>query len=136
MYLAPHAPTFQTPVNNDLAEVIQLEERLREMWCHTRATAELGAVMYEGYPRYVPEGVAAPDVSDHRVTEVTEMPVIHSASDMRAMVTRLRILLEDPRQLLSGCVTDFAVASLAAVDNDPTRVAVPGLTGVHYPTGL
>jgi hypothetical protein len=52
------------------------------------------------------------------------------------MVTRMRVLLEDPRQLLSGCVTDFAVASLASVDNDPTRVVVPGLTGVHYPTGL
>jgi hypothetical protein len=33
-------------------------------------------------------------------------------------------------------VTDFAVASLAAADNDPTRVVVPGLSGVHYPTSL
>jgi hypothetical protein len=136
MYLAPHAPSFQTPANGDFTEVIELEGRLREIWCHTRATAELGAMMYQGYPRYRPEGVVAPDVSDHRVTEVTEMPVIHSASDMWAMVTRLRVLLEDPRQLLSGCVTDFAVASLAAADNDPARVVVPGLTGVHYPTGL
>jgi hypothetical protein len=136
MYVAPHAPIFQTPVDGDLTEVIRLEGPLRELWCHTRATAELGAVMYQGYPRYVPEGLAAPDISDHRVTEVNEMPVIHSAGDMRAMITRLRVLLEDPKQLLSGCVTDFAVASLAAADNDPTRVVVPGLTGVHYPTGL
>jgi hypothetical protein len=136
MYLAPNAPTFQTPADGSLNEVIELEGRLREIWCHTRATAELGALMYEGYPRFVQERVAAPDVTDHGVTEVTEMPVIHSAADMRAMVTRMRVLLEDPRQLLSGCVTDFAVASLASVDNDPTRVVVPGLTGVHYPTGL
>jgi hypothetical protein len=136
MYLAPHAPSFQTPINGDLSEVIQLEGRLREIWCHTQATAELGAMMYAGYPRYVHEGLAAPDVSDPGVSEVTEMPVIHSASDMRAMVTRMRVLLEDPRQLLSGCVTDFAVASLAAADNDPTRVVVPGLSGVHYPTSL
>jgi hypothetical protein len=136
VYLVPHAPIFQTPVDGDLTEVIHLEAPLREIWCHTRATAELGELMYAGYPRYVPETVAAPDISDPSVTEVSEMPVIHSARDMRAMVTRLRVLLEDPRQLLSGCVTDFAIASLAATDNDPTRVVVPGLTGVHYPTGL
>jgi hypothetical protein len=136
MYLAPHAPTFPTPVDGDLTGVIALEERLRGIWCGTRATVELGAVMFDGYPRYTPAGVRFPDVSDTTVTEVSEMPVIHSAEDMRAMVTRLRVVLEDPRQLLSGCVTDFAVASLAAVGNDPTRVVVPGLTGVHYPTDL
>lgn len=136
MYLAPHAPTFATPADGDLAEVIALEDRLRGIWCGTRATVELGAVMFDGYPRYTPAGVHFPDVSDPTVTEVSEMPVIHSAEDMRAMVTRLRVVLEDPRQLLSSCVTDFAVASLAAVGNDPARVVVPGLTGVHYPTDL
>jgi hypothetical protein len=136
MYLAPHAPTFPTPVDGDLTEVIALEERLRGLWCGTRATVELGGVMFDGYPRYTPAGVRFPDLSDPTVTEVSEMPVIHSAEDMRAMVTRLRVVLEDPRQLLSGCVTDFAAASLAATDNDPTRVVVPGLTGVHYPTDL
>jgi hypothetical protein len=136
MYLAPHAPTFPTPTDDDLTEVIALEERLRGIWCGTRATVELGAVMFDGYPRFAPAGVRFPDLSDTTVTEVSEMPIIHSATDMRAMVTRLRVVLEDPRQLLSGCVTDFAIASLAAVDNDPTQVVVPGLTGVHYPTDL
>jgi hypothetical protein len=136
MYLAPHAPTFPTPVDGDLTAVHALEERLRGIWCATRATVELGAVMFHGYPSYTPAGVRFPDVGDPSVTEVSEMPVIHSVNDMRAMVTRLRVVLEDPRQLLSGCVTDFAVASLAATDNDPTQVVVPGLTGVHYPTNL
>jgi hypothetical protein len=63
------------------------------------------------------------------------MPKIHSAEDMLAMVTRLRVVLEDPRQLLSGCVTDFAVAQLVARDNDPTRITVPGLDGVDYAGG-
>lgn len=136
VYLAPHAPTFATPADGDLTEVTALEERLRGIWCGTRATVELGAVMFDGHPRYTAAGVRFPDVSDPGVTEVGEMPVIHSADDMRAMVTRLRVVLEDPRQLLSSCVTDFAVASLAAADNDPTRVVVPGLTGVRYPTNL
>jgi hypothetical protein len=136
MYLVPHAPTFPTPTDDDLTEVIALEERLRGIWCGTRATVELGAVMFDGYPRFAPAGVRFPDLSDTTINEVSEMPIIHSATDMRAMVTRLRVVLEDPRQLLSGCVTDFAIASLAAVDNDPTQVVVPGLTGVHYPTDL
>ncbi|HEX4721360.1 MAG TPA: DUF5624 domain-containing protein [Pseudonocardiaceae bacterium] len=136
MYLAPHAPTFATPVDGDLSEMIALEPRLREIWYGTRATAELGAIMFDGYPRYAPAAVSFPDIDDAGITEITEMPVIHSADDMRAMVTRLRVVLEDPRQLLSGCVADFAAASLAATGNDPTRVVVPGLTGVHYPTGL
>ena len=46
----------------------------------------------------------------------------------------MRVLLEDPRQLLSGCVTDFAVKSLYEVDNDPSKVVVPGLSGITYPT--
>lgn len=136
MYLAPHAPTFSTPENGDLSEVIALERTLRGIWCGTRATVELGGVMFDGYPRYTPGGTVLPDVADVGVTEVSEMPVVHSTSDMRSMVTRLRVLMEDPRQLLSGCVADVVMASLAEVDNDPTRVVVPGLTGVHYPTDL
>jgi Domain of unknown function (DUF5624) len=136
VYVAPHAPTFGTPRDGDLTEVIALEERLRGIWSGTRATVELGATMFDGYPRYAPAGVRFPDVGDTTVTEVSEMPVVRSADDMRALVTRLRVVLEDPRQLLSGCVTDFAVASLAAAGHDPARVVVPGLTGVHYPTGL
>jgi len=136
MYLAPHAPTFPTPTGGDLTDVITLEARLREIWYSVRATVELGEVMFAGYPRYTPAGVRFPDVIDTGITEVSEMPVIHSADDMRAMVTRLRVVLEDPRQLLSGCVTDFAAAALAAAGNDPTQVVIPGLTGVRYPTDL
>ena len=61
------------------------------------------------------------------------MPTIHHPGDLRAMVTRLRVVLEDPRQLLSGCVADYAVEQLVAGGNDPARVTVPGLDGVAYP---
>jgi hypothetical protein len=136
MYLAPHAPTFATPTDGDLSEVIALEDELRSIWCGTRATVELGEMMFDGYPRYAPEGVRFPDVSDPAVTEVSEMPVVHSPEDMHALVTRLRVVMEDPRQLLSGAVIDVAVEGLAAVGWDPTQVVVPGLTGVHYSTEL
>lgn len=136
LYMAPHAPTFATPVDGDLTEVAALEEPLRRIWFNTRATVELGEVMFEGYPRYAPGQLTAPDVSDPAVTEISEMPVIHGPDDWRALTTRLRTVLEDPRQLLSGCVTDFAVRQLVDAGNDPAKVVVPGLDGVTYPTDL
>ena len=51
---------------------------------------------------------------------------------MRAMVTRLRLVQEDPRQLLSGCVTDHATEQLRLNGNDPLAVVVSGLDGVVY----
>lgn len=134
MYLAPHAPTFATPDGGDLSEVVALEQRLRRLWFNTRATVELGDLMFHGYPRYMPEQRDTPDLSDVTITEISEMPVIHGPDDRRAMVTRLRMVLEDPRQLLSGCVTDYAVSQLVAANNDPTEVVVPGLDDVTYPT--
>jgi hypothetical protein len=136
MYLAPHAPTFTTPTNGDLTEVVALEQQLRGIWCATRVTVELGGLMFDGYPRYAPAGVHFPDVHDPAVTEISEMPAVHSPDDMRALVTRLRMVMEDPRQLLSSAVTDLAVEALAAADWHPAAVLVPGLTGVHYPTDL
>jgi hypothetical protein len=133
IYMAPHAPVFATPKRGDLSEVMELEPAFRGIWNNIRATVEMGPVMFDGYPRYTPASQGMPDLDDG-LTELSEMPRIHSADDMLAMVTRLRVVLEDPRQLLSGCVTDFAVEQLVACDNDPTRVTVPGLDGVTYPT--
>jgi hypothetical protein len=41
--------------------------------------------------------------------------------------------MEDPRQLLSGAVTDYASRQLIEHENDPAAVIVPGLDGEHYP---
>jgi hypothetical protein len=41
--------------------------------------------------------------------------------------------MEDPRQLLSGAVTDYASRMLVEHDNDPLAIAVPGLDGEPYP---
>ena len=107
---------------------------LRQLWASLHAIQDLGDIMFPGYPRFTPRSVAAADVSDLAVTEVSEMPLIRDADDFRAMVTRLRVVLEDPRQLLSSCVTDFAVAQLVELGNDPTKVIVPGLDNISYPT--
>ncbi len=131
MYLAPHAPTF--PPGASLHQVAALEKPLRRIWYSTHATVELGPTMFDGYPRFRATPDHAPDVSDPAITEVSCMPTIASPQDMRALVTRMRVVLEDPRQLLSSCVTDYAVAALTASGNDPSQVDVPGLTGILYP---
>jgi hypothetical protein len=61
------------------------------------------------------------------------MPRITSPTDWLAMTTRLRVVLEDPRQLLSGAVTDYAADLLIAAGNEPRAVNVPGLDGESYP---
>ena len=64
------------------------------------------------------------------------MPIISGPDDMDTMMTRMRLVLEDPRQLLSGCVTDYAVQQLAESGNDFSATVVPGLDGVEYPSSL
>jgi hypothetical protein len=64
------------------------------------------------------------------------MPRILGPDDMLTMTTRLRLVIEDPRQLLSGCVTDYAVEQLRLNGNDTASVVVPGLDRYVYPTGL
>jgi hypothetical protein len=132
LYIAPHSPVAIGADPLDPAKAAPLEQPLRQLWCQIRAVSELGPLMYEGYPRYAvpdnPQPVLAPGT-----TEVAEMPRIQGPDDWRSLNTRLRVVLEDPRQLLSGCVTDYAIEQLVAHGNDPRRVQVPGLDGTDYP---
>jgi hypothetical protein len=87
--------------------------------------------MFAGYP------ALSPDQGDvirlgEATSVVSEMPAIAGISDWTAMVTRLRMVMEDPRQLLSGAVTDYAAQLLAANGNRPADLLVPGLDGESY----
>ncbi|NML45332.1 DUF5624 domain-containing protein [Ramlibacter sp. G-1-2-2] len=126
IFIAPHGPDFRVSQPPDLAALRAQEQPLRELWAQVRATCELAPLMYEGYPAYAPGAVQRPVLTPD-TQAVAEMPAIHAPDDWRALTTRLRVVLEDPRQLLSGCVTDYAVAQLVAHGNDPARVTVPGL---------
>jgi hypothetical protein len=134
LYLVPHAPVFPTPVENDVTEVAAMEDTFRRLWLSIRATVELGQLMFPGYPQFQVAPVVHPDLTQDAPAAIGEMPVIHSAQDMAALVSRLRMVLEDPRQLLSGAVMDYAVQQLLEHNNDPSVLAVPGLTGVDYQT--
>jgi hypothetical protein len=102
------------------------------LWAGTRAVAELGDRMFAGFPAFSPDqgGSAVVDAS---TTAVGEMPAISGTGDWLAMVTRLRMVMEDPRQLLSGAVSDFAARLLAENGNRPADLFVPGLDGEPYP---
>jgi len=135
MYIAPHAPSFTFSESRDPETLRGLEPALRRVWFSTRATVDLAPLMFAGYPRYAPSALQPP-IIDSSTIEIGEMPQVRSIDDMFAMTTRLRIVMEDPRQLLSGAVTDVAVAQLRVNRHDPSKVVVPGLSGYDYPTGL
>jgi len=131
LLIAPHAPVFPRYDGVDLDAVAGLERDYRVLWSWLLATSDLGGQMFAGYPVFepLPRGhvVAVPGT-----TSVSEMPVVSGPDDWFSMITRLRLVLEDPRQLLSGAVTDYASQQLVANDNKPGAVTVPGLDGEDY----
>jgi hypothetical protein len=135
MYIAPHAKSFTVKDPADLEAVRAFEEPLRSIWLYTRAISNLAPTMFEGYARYAP-GSYEPPVIGKDTRELSEMPRILGPDDMLTMTTRLRLVIEDPRQLLSGCVTDYAVEQLRQNGNNPAAVVVPGLDRYVYPAGL
>ncbi|HEY1818683.1 MAG TPA: DUF5624 domain-containing protein [Trebonia sp.] len=134
MFIAPHAPVFPPfdPATGDSAKAAALEDGYRRLWAGLRATGELGGRMFEGYPRF-----AAPSAEQLAIgpgtVSVHGKPALNGPDDWFALVTRLRVVMEDPRQLLSGAVTDFASSELVRHGNDPSAVTVPGLDGEPYP---
>lgn len=134
LYIAPHASTFPTPTDGDLSQVQAMESQLRALWADTKAVVDLAGEMFPQYPAYVPDAVDVNEIGPDTTT-VAEMPTIAGPHDWPAMVTRLRMVLEDPRQLLSSAVSDYAAAQLASVDNDPSAIIVPGLDEEPSSTG-
>lgn len=132
LLIAPHAPVFPMYDGTNLDAVSALEPTYRRLWSGVRATCELGEQMFAGYPRFQPSRSGRQTIRPGTET-VSEMPAIAGPGDWFALTSRLRLVLEDPRQLLSGAVTDFAAQQLVVNGNDPARILVPGLDGEPYP---
>jgi hypothetical protein len=130
--IAPTVPGFDHPTTDDLSEVAAVEEPIRWQVARVVSSAELAPIMYDGYPQFVEPELYGPPLSGLDDT-VTEMPRIEGPNDWLTMFTRLRLSLEDPRQLLAAGVTDFIAESLVAAGLDPSAVVVPGLDGEPYP---
>ena len=132
LFIAPHAPVFATFDGTNLAAVAALEGEYRRMWATLRAISDLGGQMFEGYPRFEARPADRGRVGADSQT-VHEKPAVAGPGDWFALTTRLRVVMEDPRQLLSGAVTDYAASQLVRTSNDPSAVIVPGLDGEPYP---
>jgi Domain of unknown function (DUF5624) len=132
LFIAPHAPVFAAFDGTNLAAVAALEDQYRMLWASLRATSDLGGLMFEGYPRFEPRSEERGSVGADSVS-VHEKPAPRGPDDWLALITRLRVVMEDPRQLLSGAVTDYASSQLVRSANDPSAVIVPGLDGEPYP---
>ena len=134
VFIAPHAPVLppHDPAGNDTTAASGLEPGYRRLWAGLRATSELAGGMFDGYPRFAAAAVGQPVLGPGTIS-VGAKPALSGPDDWLALVTRLRVVMEDPAQLLSGAVTDYASAELVAHGNDPSAVTVPGLDGEPYP---
>jgi Domain of unknown function (DUF5624) len=133
LLIAPHAPAFPPFDGTNLDQVAVREGDYRRLYARLSSVAALGPVMFGGYPSFA---VAPRRLVPLRPGQasVREMPAIGSPGDWHALTTRLRLVLEDPRQLLSSAVTDYASQQLIAHGNVPAAVTVPGLDGEPYPS--
>jgi hypothetical protein len=132
LFIAPHAAVFATFDGTNLAAVTAQEEGYRRLWASLRATSDLGGQMFEGYPRFEARGAERVRLGADSES-VHEKPAVDGPGDWFALTTRLRVVMEDPRQLLSGAVTDYAATELVRHSNDPSAVTVPGLDAEPYP---
>ncbi|KAL6241692.1 hypothetical protein RBB50_011474 [Rhinocladiella similis] len=130
LYIAPHGPNpkLEGLKNEDLK---QYEAAFRSVWNKTYAAVELGETMFAGYPGFAPQLSNRPTVTPSTLA-LSEMPEIRDPNDWLTLTTRMRLVLEDARQLLSGCVTDYAAEQLREHSNDIHKVVVPGLDSYQY----
>ncbi|WP_436644367.1 DUF5624 domain-containing protein [Microbaculum sp. FT89] len=132
LYIVPHAPDLAPASDGGDDPWHDVEQHYRTVWYNTYANVRLASRMFETYPRYAFTPRAG--VAVNRATEsVSELPPVTSPSDMFAFVSRLRFVLEDPRQLISNCVADYVIDRLCEHDCRPELVEIPGLSNVAYP---
>jgi Domain of unknown function (DUF5624) len=134
VFMAPHAPVFPPydPAKADGSHARAMEPGYRRLWAGLRATSDLAGGMFEGYPRFAAHSAERFTIGPGTAS-VHAKPAVKGPGDWLALVTRLRVVMEDPTQLLSGAVTDYASSELVAHANDPSAVTVPGLDGEPYP---
>lgn len=132
LYIAPHAPGLVLADLEAPGGAERVEAQFRQIWYSTRATVEMGRLMYEGYPAFQRNINAAPVVSAG--TQVlSELPKVQSPDDRRGFVTLLRFVMEDPGQQLANASAHYIIDQLCANGNRPSDVQVPGFTKTVYP---
>jgi Domain of unknown function (DUF5624) len=133
VFIAPHAPSFVLSDIEDDAHLQRLSSEFRDIWTNTRASIELARCMFEGFPAYDGSAVVVPTALEPGSRSMNEMPALRSPDDRHTAIARLRLVMEDPRQLLANSVASYIIDQLCAAGNDPTKVFIPGFTNVSYP---
>ncbi len=132
LYIAPHAPSLMLETLRDEVGRVEIEAQFRAIWFSSRVTVELGRAMFEGYPAFR-QVINDPPVIDGTTESLAELPTVQSAEDRRAIMTRLRFVMEDPAQQLANATAHYIIDQLCACDNRPSKVIVPGFTNMTYP---
>jgi len=132
LLIAPHAPGLVLADVADLERRSTIEAQFRQIWFSCRTTVEVGRLMFEDYPAFRPLLNNAPIV-DASTQSIGELPIVRSADDRRAIITRLRFVMEDSGQQLANAGAQFMIDQLCAADNQPEKVIVPGFTNTIYP---
>jgi hypothetical protein len=132
LYIAPHAPSLALENLRDDVSRAELEAQFRALWFSSRVTVEVGRAMFEGYPAFR-QVINDPPVIDRRTESLGELPAVQSPEDRRAIMTRLRFVMEDPAQQLANATAHYIIDQLCACGNCPAKVIVPGFTNMTYP---
>jgi hypothetical protein len=133
VYIAPHAPSFVLADMRNEEQLRKLNAEFREIWNGTRATVELARSMFEGFPAFETSVRPAPTVDAAGRMIISEMPPLRSPDDRFTAITRLRLVMEDPGQLLANSVASYIIDQLSEHGNRPAEVFIPGFTNVAYP---
>jgi len=133
VYIAPHAPSFVLADMHDEEQLRKLNAEFRDIWNSTRATVELARGMFDGFPAFEATTRPAPTVDTAGKMVVSEMPPLRSPDDRFTAITRLRLVMEDPGQLLANSVASYIIDQLCEHGNRPAEVFIPGFTNVAYP---
>ena len=132
MLIAPHVQGLTLDMIRSGADLKGIEERYREQWTRTRVTAEIGGKMFDGFAGFVPDVRPSPILTTGTTT-ISDMPRLRHPGDRETAITRLRLVMEDPRQLLSNAVSEFIIDELCDNGLNPAAVTIPCFTATQFP---
>lgn len=130
--IAPTAPCIEIKDLADPGKSSTFEEQYRNFWYVSISSVEMGRLMWPDYPAFK-KMVEAPPALDEETKVMYEMPVVRSIDDTRAIVSRLRYVMEDPGAQIASAGMQFVIDQLSSNGNRPDLVSLPGFTNVEYP---
>lgn len=134
LIIAPTAPAIELEQLADSEACARAEAQYRRFWYGCLSSVEMSRLMWPGYPAFRKRVDQAP-VVDSDTEVVDAMPRVRSVHDRRAIVTRLRYVMEDPGAQIATAGMQFVLDQLSANGNRPELVEIPGFTHTTYPVG-